>query len=356
MAVAKLIEMKFSGMMKALCFRRRVVGATLALAFLSACATSTPAPVRVAATGPIQAASQEAERQGGGIRVDVKKGDSVYALSQRYGATARAIIDANSLRPPYVLQPGQSLFIPSATLHVVARGETLYSISRNYNVDMASLAKLNGMRDPYRLNINQLLKIPSVRFAALSSGTSVASGGSGTSSQPVRAAARDSGDGRSGSAKVRPAELPRPAPRSGKSFAWPVRGDVVMAFGPRPDGYHNDGINIAVPTGTAVHAAENGVVGYAGNELMGYGNLLLVRHADGWITAYAHNSELLVERGDQVRRGEVVARSGDSGKVTQPQLHFEVRKGKEAINPIDHLVAGRALNSEERLAMLEAAR
>lgn len=356
MAVAKLIEMKLSGMTKALYLRRRVVGAALALAFLSACATSGPAPVRTATTGPTQAVSQGLERQGGGIRVDVKRGDSVYALSQRYGATARAIIDANSLRPPYVLQPGQSLFIPNATLHVVARGETLYSISRNYNVDMASLAKLNGIGDPYRLNINQLLKIPSVGFAALNAGTSIASGGSATRSQPVRTAARDSGEARSGSAAGRPAELPKPAPRSGKSFAWPVRGDVVMAFGPRPDGYHNDGINIAVPTGTAVHAAENGVVGYAGNELMGYGNLLLVRHADGWITAYAHNSELLVKRGDQVRRGQVVARSGETGKVTEPQLHFEVRKGKEAINPIDHLVAGGALNSAQRLTMLEAAR
>jgi murein DD-endopeptidase MepM/ murein hydrolase activator NlpD len=107
----------------------------------------------------------------------------------------------------------------------------------------------------------------------------------------------------------------------------------VSAFGTRPDGGHNDGIDLAVPQGTSVMAAENGVVAYAGNELRGYGNLILIRHANNWVSAYAHNEEILVKRGDKVRRGQIIAKAGASGSVTQPQVHFELRKGSRPVDP-----------------------
>ena len=110
-----------------------------------------------------------------------------------------------------------------------------------------------------------------------------------------------------------------------------------MAFSATDGGTHNDGINIAAPLGTPVRAADNGVVVYAGNELRGFGNLLLVRHADGWVSAYAHCDALLVKRGDQVKRGQVIARVGQSGSVAAPQLHFELRKGAEAVDPLGEL-------------------
>ncbi|MCW8861524.1 MAG: M23 family metallopeptidase, partial [Rhodospirillales bacterium] len=119
--------------------------------------------------------------------------------------------------------------------------------------------------------------------------------------------------------------------------AWPVQGRVISGFGPKAKGLHNDGINIAAPRGTPVRAAEEGVVAYAGNELRGFGNLLLVRHADGWVTAYAHSEKLLVERGDKVSKGQVIARVGSSGTVSSPQLHFELRKGKQAVDPTRYL-------------------
>jgi len=127
--------------------------------------------------------------------------------------------------------------------------------------------------------------------------------------------------------------IPQPPPREGGKFLWPVKGKIVLGFGPKAGGLHNDGINIAADRGTPVRAAENGVVVYIGNQLRGFGNLLLIKHSGGWMTAYAHADTLLVRRGQTVRRGEAVARVGSTGSVTQPQLHFEVRKGTRAVDP-----------------------
>ena len=127
--------------------------------------------------------------------------------------------------------------------------------------------------------------------------------------------------------------IPKPPARTGGKFLWPVPGKVVGKFGPQGSGRHNDGINILAPRGTPVRAAENGVVVYAGQQLKGFGRLLLVKHADSWMTAYAHNDTLLVQRGQTVQRGQPIARVGSSGNVASPQLHFEIRKGKRAVDP-----------------------
>ena len=118
---------------------------------------------------------------------------------------------------------------------------------------------------------------------------------------------------------------------------WPVKGRIITAFGQRTDGTHNDGINISVPMGTEIHAAESGSVAYAGSELKGYGNLVLIRHDNGWVTAYAHAEELLVKRGDKVSRGQVIAKAGKTGQVDQPQLHFEVRQGQKPVDPTPYM-------------------
>ena len=130
---------------------------------------------------------------------------------------------------------------------------------------------------------------------------------------------------------------PLPAPVADGKLRWPVKGRVIAGFGPRNDGTHNDGINISVPLGTDVHAAENGAVAYAGSELKGYGNLILVRHENGLVTAYAHASEILVKRGDRVSRGQVIAKAGKTGAVDQPQLHFEVRRDQTPVDPTSYL-------------------
>ena len=139
-------------------------------------------------------------------------------------------------------------------------------------------------------------------------------------------------------AGAKQAELPAPTTTVPPSkFRWPVKGRVIAEFGAKPDGSHNDGVNIAVPLGTEVLAAESGIVAYAGSELKGYGNLILIRHDNGWVTAYAHNDQILVNRDEKVRRGQAIAKAGRSGAVEQPQVHFEVRQGALPVDPLAHL-------------------
>jgi murein DD-endopeptidase MepM/ murein hydrolase activator NlpD len=128
-----------------------------------------------------------------------------------------------------------------------------------------------------------------------------------------------------------------PSSHGAGAFLWPVRGHVVATYGDKSDGSHNDGINIAAPRGTAVQAVDAGAVAYTGNELRGYGNLILVKHANGWISAYAHCDQVLVKRGDKVTRGQVIARVGSTGNVSEPQLHFELRRGQHAVDPREFL-------------------
>ncbi|HRC27652.1 MAG TPA: M23 family metallopeptidase, partial [Alphaproteobacteria bacterium] len=130
-----------------------------------------------------------------------------------------------------------------------------------------------------------------------------------------------------------PATLSDPPPRAGGAFSWPVRGRLLSAYGPKKGGLHNDGINIAAARGTPVKAAENGVVVYAGSGLQGYGNLVLIRHRDRWVTAYGHMDKVHVRKGDVLRRGQTIGTTGSTGSVDSPQLHFEIRRGTKAINP-----------------------
>ncbi|MGB8275382.1 MAG: M23 family metallopeptidase, partial [Alphaproteobacteria bacterium] len=157
------------------------------------------------------------------------------------------------------------------------------------------------------------------------------------------------------SATVGPAPVTAAPPiERGPYFAWPLKGRIVSPFGPKKGGEHNDGINIAAARGAPVRAADDGVVTYAGNELRGFGNLVLIRHDDGWTTAYAHNEQLLVKRGDAVKRGQVIAKAGSSGSVATPQLHFEIRRGRRAVDPAAYLTAEGPSVSLNRVAGRDA--
>lgn len=256
--------------------------------------------------------------------VIVGKGDTVYGLSKRHRVSARAIIDANNLKAPYVLTPGQRLVLPRARDYVVRKGDSLSVIARNKNVDMYAIARLNGLRPPYTIYVGQRLALPD------GSRSTIVSAPVTEPSPPKRSSI---------TARSQPLQksVPKPPAASGKGFLWPVRGRVLSSYGGKSEGLQNDGINIAAPRGAPVVAAENGVVAYAGNELRGFGNLLLVKHSGGWITAYAHNETLLVKRGDKIKKGQTIAKVGSSGSVQKPQLHFELRKGKKAIDPIKYL-------------------
>ena len=123
------------------------------------------------------------------------------------------------------------------------------------------------------------------------------------------------------------------------AFVWPVSGDVISGFGATGNGQRNDGINIATASGTPIHAAAAGTVTYSGNELKDYGNLVLIKHDGGYVTAYAHADKLIVNRGDYVAKGQVIGYAGSTGDVTQPQLHFEIRHDTQPVNPRPLLMA-----------------
>ncbi|RDV01087.1 peptidoglycan DD-metalloendopeptidase family protein [Undibacter mobilis] len=265
-----------------------------------------------------------------------------------------------------------------ANVHVIAPGESLIGVSRRYGTTLTELARYNGISPYTRVNVGDRIKVPGnsrqtvaqqskpvapqpQRYAAATPAPQVA--------RPQTTAAQTSTWPNNTQQVAQPRTIPidrapaaeptqsvrmvsqetpkaEPAPEKAaepagslQSFRWPVHGRVIAGFGSKPNGTQNDGINIAVPEGTQIKAADDGVVAYSGNELKGYGNLVLVRHANGYVSAYANASELLVKRGDTIRRGQVIALSGQTGNVTSPQLHFEIRKGSTPVDPTKYLAS-----------------
>lgn len=300
--------------------------------------------------------------------VTVGKGDTVYALSRRHRLPVSTIIRANKLSPPYLLRVGQRIELPRGRQHRVQQGDTLYNIAQRYDVGLYELARLNDSEPPYTIRVGSILSIPASEPSIQSvSPTTVPKKpvvASRTSSPPQQQTARvpspprqqapqpqprvaipthvPVGDGKVAALPPKKPSVPgsrvaAPPPRTGKGFTWPLKGRVVSNFGAKDGGLRNDGINIRAPKGTPVRAAENGVVAYAGNEIRGFGNLLLIKHAGGYVTAYAHNDALLVRRGQKVTRGQKISTVGSTGTVAQPQLHFEIRKGRRPKDPRTYL-------------------
>ena len=285
---------------------------------------------------------------------------------------------ANGYKGPRALSPGQQLIIPhprgrgssphrggaraaapaagrsrlvaaAPSVHVVNPGDTLLSIARRNHVPVAELARANSLDPSAKLKLGIKLTVPGARpplwrrlrcrpQPPLPSPSRIGAArhqmaAAGGPPQSARLAQANRRRKTAAEAPVKAGEATGALP----TFRWPVRGKVITSYGAKTNGKSNDGINLAVPEGTPVKAAEDGVVAYSGNELKGYGNLVLVRHSNGYVTAYAHASELLVKRGDTIKRGQVIAKSGQSGEVGSPQLHFEIRKGSSPVDPLQFL-------------------
>lgn len=327
--------------------------------------------------------------------VKVEKGDSLGSIAKRNSVSIEALKAANNLTDTRV-NAGQELIIPTPgspvevkasvapKTYTVEKGDTPHGIADKLGVKEKDLIARNKLHAE-KLRIGQVLIVPG---AGSGSDTSPAEAASASDSKPssagpevhvvhtttipapgasgadhpsaamtadppnaaqshspsptaaspeVTGGATAKSDTTPGSQVASMVQLPTPDPMSGNSFRWPVQGRIISVFGTKPDGGHNDGIDVAVPQGTSVKAAENGVVAYAGNELKGYGNLVLVRHANNWVSAYAHNDEILVKRGDKVRRGQIIAKAGNTGSVSQPQVHFELRKGSRPVDPTKYM-------------------
>ena len=311
-----------------------------------------------------------------GETIEVQPGDTIFVLARRHGVSIDAIIDLNGLKNGSSLQPGQRITLPAGAKHVRAAvaarapapapvapaappaasvaaggwdgqhtmkaGELLYGIARQYKVALNELQRINAITEPTKVRIGTVLRVPG--RAQPATAPRVHAGPDGGPARQVEADQRARGAGAAAHARAACGGARRPGHRCGPGrdtapgkFRWPVRGRIIAGFGKRNDGTHNDGINLAVPQGTEIHAVESGKVAYAGNELKGYGNLVLIRHDKGWVSAYAHADQVLVKRDDIVRRGQVIAKAGKTGTVDQPQLHFELRQGSKPVDPVPHL-------------------
>ena len=216
----------------------------------------------------------------------------------------------------------------------VGAGDTLYSLSRRYSVPVNDLAIMNNLDAPFTLSIGQRIRVPD-NTAVVNKNESLAVHTETSQQSTVASSAVKNVPEKISSDPTK--KLPTISARSSSKFSWPVRGRVISEYGAKSNGLFNDGINISAKQGTAVAAAENGVVAYAGNEVKGMGNLIILQHSDGWMTVYAHMDKMLVKRGTKVNVGQQIGTVGATGKVDGPQLHFEVRKGTKAYNPQSYL-------------------
>jgi murein DD-endopeptidase MepM/ murein hydrolase activator NlpD len=339
----------------------------------------------------LQADVASAPASGAGSTVTVGPGMTLYSIARANNLSVSQLASANGIKPPYSVHTGQKLRIPGGNsaaaetasyaepestpiapkpfkqgpsvtddgtgeTHTVGNGETLFSLGRKYGVSPFAIADANGLPNNAQLAMGQKVRIPA-------GGTAAKAKAPAPNVETAEAVAPAAEDVDAAAAPDKTAKAAAPgvtedaaAPATGQQVAeqapiagvpgmrWPVRGKVISGFGPKANGLKNEGINIAVPEGTSIRAADSGVVAYSGNELKGYGNLVLIRHENGYVTAYAHAKELFVKRGDTVKRGDVIAKAGQTGSVSSPQLHFEVRKGATALDPMKFLNSSTASN------------
>ena len=291
----------------------------ISAASLSACISVKQEPAPFVTYGAKQGAGSA------GVHT-VLEGDTLYGVSQRYKLPMRSIITVNHLSPPYALSVGFRMKLPPPNDYKVREGDNLYKVSRFFDVSMNQIARLNNLREPYALQVGQVLRIPSPG-AQSASAQAVSRPPPSSTVRPAQKAVRKA-------SIARPKSVQKAPKLSGNGkFLRPVEGRVISSYGPKKGGLHNDGVNIQAPRGTPVRTAENGVVVYVGDDLKGYGNLVLVRHEKQIMSAYAHLDKITVSRGQVLKRGQTLGTVGSTGQVDSPQLHFEVRKGTKAINP-----------------------
>ncbi|WP_419825822.1 peptidoglycan DD-metalloendopeptidase family protein [Sphingomonas sp.] len=276
--------------------------------------------------------------------VSVEPGDTLSQIGERTGVGAQAIARANDLDPSAPLRTGQTLKVPGGRYHLVHQGESGVAIARAYGVSWSEVATLNDLQPPYLLRAGQRVLLPSAAQVASMSMEDRARAFQldiddlVTGSEP--ALARNAAPAKPSVSSKKPVPsavaVAPPAHFAGR-FDWPLTGRLISRFGPSGGGRRNDGINIAATAGAPVRAAADGVVAYAGSAIAVYGGLVLIRHGEGWITAYGHADQILVARGQSVKRGDVIARAGATGSVNTPQLHFEIRDKRTPVDPLKFL-------------------
>ena len=253
----------------------------------------------------------------------VSVGDNLYSISRKFKIPIQDLIKVNNIPQPYKIFPNQKILIPINQIHKIEKGDTLYSISRKYQTNVFHLSELNNISNVNNLKIGQNLVIP------------LQNSFKKKQNKIKRIKIKDK---KSLSKDQNKKNYNKEFNRVSKTrFIWPVKGKLLSKYGKTKNGFYNDGININSKKGTKVLSSEDGKVIYSGNEIPGYGNLILIKHNKNWITAYAHLNEVFIEKGRKVKKGEKIGSVGNTGNVRMPQLHFEIRKGKESVDPLKFL-------------------
>lgn len=302
----------------------------------------TPSAAPVAPTNAAIAPAQDGWNKAGGTTVTVRQGETLYNLSKRYGVPVDAIRKANGMSNVASLQTGQRVLIPN---YIFSPTSPVSAPDHDSGTRAARASTgFVGEADPRNVAIptsrpNYASRTPAPATQPVVEYQPPAPDVAATRAPAIAATPNPGVDPIITSSVAAKAATAGNAPAATgiSNFRWPVSGRVVTEFDAATSSGKNEGIDISVPEGTAVKAAENGVVIYAGSEISSYGNLILIRHADDWVSAYAHNKAFAVKKGDKVNRGQIIARSGKTGDAERPKLHFELRKNSVPVNPKKYL-------------------
>ncbi|RCK31363.1 membrane protein [Thalassospira profundimaris] len=330
---------------------RRLLLVCATSAALSGCLlNSVPVPV-VYGDGASYSPYSMPKLKNGERVITVEPGDTVSELANRYRTDFSQFASRNNLRKPYVIYPGQRLVLPPWSADYDSSAPTTVASAPSGN--RTKTVTIGGQRQVVSVPI-ETSKSPTTKASSTQTARVAPREGGNIPTPGIKPrdyaenAQREVASTKTWNTDTKPTPvagqgsdvrknvaIAEPADRKG--FIWPVQGKVVLKYGAGTGGLFNDGINIQANRGTPILAAENGVVTYVGNELRGFGNLILIKHADNFVTAYAHTENPLVARGDVVTRGQRISSVGTTGAVTFPQLHFEVRNGRKSSDPMKYL-------------------
>lgn len=260
--------------------------------------------------------------------IKVEKGDTLYSLSRRYAVPVNDLAVMNNLSAPFALRVGDSLRVPDLAERVPVKKDVTPKVEP---VKAKPKTETKPKEQAKTQTKSETKTKPAQKTTEKTNQKKV--------TETKKTTDKKTTEKKVETKKVAPAktETPKIAARSSSKFSWPVRGKILSNFGAKNGGLYNDGINISAAFDSTVSAAENGVVAYAGNEVRGMGNLIIIQHSDGWMTVYAHLNSMSVRRGARVSVGQKIGTVGQTGKVSVPQLHFEIRNGTKAHNPINYL-------------------
>ena len=307
----------------------------------------------------------------------VKDGDTIYSISRGYGLDMDKILHANQISSPYIISEGSKLRLPHTDSYETYAYNTYKNSNKAEDVNFTNEEDREYLQndiDANKPNLRQVIAKdlhlideetenpsfvlpnivknnepfdPNAPRPTLKASKHPSPNFKPGTKRPITSNryASINGNNKVVTKIEKASYTPRIKPRKRKtsnkvSFSWPTRGRVVSRFGPKQGGLYNDGINISAKAGSKVRASDSGEVVYSGNQLRGYGNLILVKHNNGYLTAYAHTKNVAVRKGDYVEKGQTIAYVGKSGHVSEPQLHFSIRKGRKAMNPQRYLPNG----------------